>query len=99
MGAEAADVRDGDDIAGFTVSRLAVDDVIRKYNVRAEPEWHRSLRRRPAEVDRAMAELDERPDNLVRERITGELRPPDRIWDDALLAVIDGDVGKWELPV
>ena len=40
---------------------------------------------------------DDRMDDLVLERLTGERRLLDRIWDDALLAVIDGDIGKWEL--
>ncbi len=38
-------------------------------------------------------------DDLVREHLTGERRPPGRIWDDALLAVIDGEIGKRELPI
>ncbi len=86
MEAEAADVRDGDDIAGFAVSRSSVDDGMRKHNVRVfEP-----LRRRSAEVDRVMVDLDDdRRDELVRERLTKERRMTDQIWDEGLLAVID----------
>ena len=81
-------VIDGDDIAGFTVSRLAVDDVMLQANVRVfEPLW-----RRPAEVDRVLTELDDKRDDLVRERLTGDRYPFERIWDEGLLAAIDGDL-------
>ncbi len=64
-----------------------------KHNLRgSEPVWRSRLWRHPAEVDRVLTEPDDkRRDDLVRERLTGEWRSLDRIWDEALLAAMDGD--------
>ena len=74
------------------VSRAFEGGVMLKHNLRAPgPVRRSSLWRRPAEVDRVLTELDDkRREDLIRERVTDERRPLDRIWDEALLSALDG---------